>query len=52
MNMWFNYFNNQQNQSSDSNYFENKQENWWEQFQKENQINKNETRTDGNKTNR
>ena len=52
MNMWFNHFNNQQNQSNDSNYFENKQENWWEQFQKENQINKNETRADGNKTNR
>ena len=26
--------------------------NWWEQFQKENEINKNETRADGNKTNR
>ena len=40
--MWFNHFNNQQ--SSDNNYFENKQNNWWEQFQKENEINKNEKR--------
>ena len=50
MNMWFNHFNNQQN--NNGNYFENKQDNWWEQFQKENEINKNETRADGNKTNR
>ena len=51
MNMWFNHFN-QQNQSSNSNYFENKQENWWEQFQKEEKINLNDTRTDGKQTNR
>ena len=34
MNMWFNYFNSQQNQSNNNNYFENKQNNWGEQFQK------------------
>ena len=42
MNIWFN----------NGNYFENKQENWWEKFQEEEKINPNDTRADGNKTNR
>ena len=42
MNIWFN----------NGNYFENKQENWWEKYQEEEKINPNDIRTDGNKTNR
>lgn len=43
MNIFFEQFKNQQ--SSDNNCFQQpKQNNWWEQFQKENEINKNEVR--------
>ena len=49
MNIFFEQFKNQQ--SSDNNCFQQpKQDNWWEQFQKENEINKNEVRADGKQT--
>ena len=51
MNIFFEQFKNQQ--SSDNNCFQQpKQDNWWEQFQKENEINKNEVRANGKQTHR